>query len=83
MAGNGAAAAIAADPTAADRVPPAQSAQEPEDAPLAVAKPVRVFTDGQGRTCHVYSHQVSIDRTPQTAYAVICQLSNGRWVLVR
>lgn len=81
--GDGAAGAVAADAAAPDGAPPVQSAQNREEAPPAAARPVRVFTDGQGRTCHVYAHEVSIDRMPQTAYAVICQLANGRWVLVR
>jgi hypothetical protein len=75
--------AVAADDAGAARLAQDRSPQQPEEMPPTPSKPVRVFTDGQGRTCQVYRHEVSIDKAPQTAYAIICQLQNGRWVLVR
>jgi hypothetical protein len=75
--------AVAADDANGARPGPDQLTQQSGEAPPAAGKPVRVFTDGQGRTCHVYDHTVKIDNAPQTAYAIICQLQNGRWVLVR
>jgi len=58
---------------------------EPDQPPLPSVdgRPVRVFTDDQGRTCRTYARQVIIEGEPRSALATVCRESNGRWVLSR
>jgi hypothetical protein len=51
--------------------------------PSLDGRPVRVFTDEQGRTCRTYARQVVIEGEPRSALATVCREPNGRWVLSR
>jgi surface antigen len=53
------------------------------DAPPGMPTPLSVFTDQNGRLCHLYERPVSIGGETATAYATLCRQPNGRWVLVQ
>ena len=59
---------------------------DPDQQPLPPpgdGRPVRVYTDEQGRTCRTYARQVVIEGEARSALATVCREANGRWVLSR
>jgi len=46
-------------------------------------RPLREFSDAEGRPCRVYAREVTIDGRVQPALAIVCREASGRWVLSR
>jgi surface antigen len=61
---------------------PAVAAPSASDA-RGAPRPLREFSDADGRPCRVYARDVIIDGRLQPALAVVCREASGRWVLSR
>ncbi|MGO8921109.1 MAG: hypothetical protein ACLQJR_34925 [Stellaceae bacterium] len=77
---------------AAATIPVASAQEEPARPAVAASpqpdergdkRPVREFSDAEGRPCRVYARDVIIDGRTQPAFAVVCREASGRWVLSR
>jgi len=86
LAGTALAIAAALVAGAADAPPGGEARGDiapPRPETAAESKPVREFSDAEGRVCRVYAREVVIDGEKQPAFATVCRTSSGRWVLSR